>query len=276
MPDGLIKSKKRGIYLWKKNKSEMVYIPAGNMWYGARKRKSKKVYLTAFYIDKYETTWKDYITFCEDTKINLPKKPTWGIKEYHPVVYVNYRDVLKFSRWVGKKIPTAAQWIKTARGGIKTPDFSAKSKYIPLIRNINPHRLYPWGNIKPNHPFKKEKVYRCNYCADDSFVGQGADGYMYTARIGEFSHWNSPYGCADMAGNVFEICQDWYDENYVPLQGDIDPKGPTKSSKYRVKLGGSFYSLANQCVIGVLSKFYSRRGDSQTGFRLIVPGENKK
>jgi serine/threonine protein kinase/formylglycine-generating enzyme required for sulfatase activity len=267
--DGLVKDKTAGDYLYTKDESIMVYVPEGEFYYGATKEEAKKVHLSGYYIDKFEVTWKQYLAFCKNSSRPLPKKPKWEVKATHPAVQMTYNEISDYARWAGKSVPTVAQWMKAARGGVYIPDLKASVQPIPIVRNTNPFRLYPWGDELPNALLNNEKVYRCNYCADNSFVGQGADGFMYTASAGEFASWNSPYGCADMAGNVFEVCKDWYDANYMPVDGEIDPQGPGSPTQYYAKMGGGFYSLEKKCTIGARTEFSPDNGDSQTGFRLV-------
>lgn len=269
MPEGIAKDKNPGDYLHAKDESVMVYIPEGEFFYGLQKEEAKKVHLSGYYIDKYEVTWKQFIAFCKAKSRPMPKKPKWEVKATHPVVQITYKEISDYAQWAGKELPTVAQWMKAARGGIYIPDIKAGQQPLAMIRNPNPFRLYPWGDDLPNALVNGEKVYRCNYCADNSFVGQGADGFMYTASVGEFSSWNSPYGCADMAGNVFEVCKEWYDVNYSPVDGDIDPQGPRNPTKYLTKMSGGFYSLEKKCMIGARTEFLPDNADSQTGFRLI-------
>ena len=266
MPFHMMKGKKRGEYIWKKDYSIMVYVPEGYFWY-ENDRKFTKVYLSAYYIDKYEATWEQYLDYCQKTGESTPRKPSWMQSGKHPVVNVNYENVNRYADWIGKELSTTAQWMKAARGGLYIPNWESTDPVIALKSNMFPRRRYPWGNELPNAYVNGEKIYRCNYCANDSFTAQGDDGYMYPARGGEFYKWRSPYACEDMVGNVFELCRDYYKEDYLPF--GKDPKGPEKS-RYRVRMGGSFYSLARHCVLGNIGRLSSRRNDSQTGFRLVV------
>lgn len=256
MPDGMGRGERHGEYVWDRDQSIMVYVPEGE-FYAPGRENPQKTYTPAYYIDKFETTWEQYDRFCEKAKYPPARKPSWSANQLHPVVNVSPEDAQAYARYVGKQLPTVAQWVKAARGALRIPDFESGKRPIPFKKNPEPLRIYPWGSDAPNALFSGEKVYRCNYCADDSFLGQASDGYGYTARIGDFARWPSPYGCCDMAGNVMEICRDFYTED------------PHYKGTHRVKMGGGYPSLAEQCAITVLDKIVNDRGESQTGFRLV-------
>jgi serine/threonine protein kinase/formylglycine-generating enzyme required for sulfatase activity len=262
---GLPKSAKAGEYLCANDGAVMVYVPAGEFWLGTEKN-ARQMHLPAFYIDKFEVTWQQYEKFCKETGHPMPQYPTWGVKPSHPVAYVSLEYTMSYAKWCGKRLPTVAEWSKAARGGLKVPDWQRRQLVVPLNDNPLPLRIYPWGNELPNAMGLNGKVYRCNYCADDSFIGQGSDGYMYTARVGDFSPWDSPYGCCDMAGNVAEICSDWPTPEQM---GKVLPGAEKLMELGQVKMGGGFYSLSSHCTIVHREKFSAGRSESQTGFRLI-------
>ena len=257
MPEQLSRSAKIGEYFCASDNSMMVYVPAGEVVYGDDKN-SRKIYLPGYYADKFEATWQQYHKFCKETGYLYPQQPSWGVKASHPVVNISPRDVAAYAKWCGKRIPTVVEWVKAARGGLKIPDWQNTKPPLVLMDNPLPQRLYPWGNDLPNALHQGEKVYRCNYCADDSFVGQASDGYMYSARVGDFAPWDSPYRCCDMAGNIAEICQEW------PAQEEV-----AGQDKYYSVMGGAFLSLAKNCTVLSKEKILSGRSQNQTGFRLV-------
>ena len=153
--------------------SVLIYIPAGEFIMGApedelRESPIRKIHLDGYFIGKYEITVGQFRRFCSKTGHKMPRQPGWN-KENHPVVRVRPNDISAYCRWAGLRLPTEAEWEKAARG--------------------TDGRRYPWGN-----DWDKEK---CNGWG-------GEDGYGKTAPVGSFPQGASPYGCLDMAGNVWE------------------------------------------------------------------------
>ncbi|MCP4152416.1 MAG: formylglycine-generating enzyme family protein, partial [bacterium] len=93
----------------------------------------------------------------------------------HPVVYVSWYGAKAYSRWAGKQLPSEQEWEKAARG--------------------KDGAIYPWGDT-----FEPE---RCN--SEESKIGG-------TSAVKQFPKCQSPYGCFDMAGNVWEWTDSYYEE----------------------------------------------------------------
>ena len=203
-------------YRNEKDGSILIEIPAGSFTMGSDDGDSDEkpvhtVHLDKYYIGKYEVTVGQFKKFCQATGRNMPEQPTWNNRDDHPVVNVNWNDAKDYCDWAGLRLPTEAEWEKAARG--------------------TDGRKYPWGNTWD--------ASKCN-------SGEKGDSYEYTSPVGSFPQGVSPYGCYDMAGNVWEWCNDWHDKDYYASSPSSNPAGPS-SGDYRVLRGGSWDDDAGNC-----------------------------
>lgn len=226
------------------HQNEMIFIPAGEFIMGAPpeapsfceapEKPAHNVYLDEFWIDKYEVTNSQYHECVKAGRCSQPhfddgecvllqgEKWQKGVLPgdfrggTQPVVCVDWEQARNFCKWAGKRLPTEAQWEKSARG--------------------TDGRLYPWGNEWRNGV--------ANFCdmscklrwRDETYN----DGFEFTAEVGSFPFGASPYGVHDLAGNVWEWTADWYDECYYAISERANPLG-AQSGEYRVIRGGSWH-----------------------------------
>jgi len=200
----------------------MILIPAGEFMMGCNEavdpqcsgdeKPYHRVYLDAYYMDKHEVTVAEYRKCvnaggCKDPVTG--QYCNWGQsgREGHPINCVDWNQAQDYCSWAGKRLPTEAEWEKAARG--------------------TDGRKYPWGNETAN----------CQYAVMDD--GGSGCGRNSTWPVCSKPQGNSPYGLCDMAGNVWEWVQDWYDENYYQGSPANNPKGPS-SELSRVLRGGSW------------------------------------
>jgi formylglycine-generating enzyme required for sulfatase activity len=200
------------------------------------------VYLDAYYIDKYEVTNARY-KVCVDAGGCTPpvgsssdtRDSYYGNAEYdnYPVINMTWHQANAFCLWSGRRLPTEAEWEKAARGSSDT-------------------RKYPWGNAEAT-------------CSLANYIGCIGD----TSEVGSYAAGASPYGVMDMAGNVWEWVNDWYDENYYTVAPDSNPQGPA-TGDYRVLRGGSWY-FNDDYVRSANRDFYLRPviSDDLFGFRCV-------
>lgn len=175
-----------------------------------QERPAHRVYVNAFYIDKFEVTNAQFDQFVKGTGYqsqgNWQKYYSPG-REDHPVVNVSWYDAVAYLTWAGKRLPTEAEWEKAARGGLVG-------------------KRYPWGD--------ETDMAKANY-------GEKKGG---TAPVGTYGP--NGYGLFDMAGNALEWVADWYQQNFYVETSYLNPRGPS-SGVFRVLRGGGwdvgFYAL---------------------------------
>ncbi len=203
---------------------EFIRISAGEFLMGSDQQKEKqaranetpqhKVFLSEYWIGKYPVTNKQYKVFVKAVGHKPPAN--WGgfdapkDKFDHPVAGLSWFSAMAFCEWFkglstrNIRLPSEAEWEKAARG--------------------TDGRSYPWGNQAPDDT-------RCNY------KGNVKD----TTPVGKYSPLgDSPYGCSDMEGNVWEWVMDWYGDNYYQDSSFRNPPGPAMGT-YKVLRGSSWY-----------------------------------
>jgi len=188
--------------------SESLLIPAGPFFMGPSRR---EVHLDAFYVDKTPVTNRQFARFVAVTGYK-PTDPNAGRfvahwargmiprgLEDHPVVNVSWDDACAYASWAGKRLPTEAEWEKAARG--------------------TDGRKYPWGKTEPS-------PVRAHY----------GGKHRGTAPVGAYPDGASPYGALDMAGNVWEWCEDVDDLAFYE-------DGPTRNPRNTQRTTRSLYVM---------------------------------
>lgn len=188
------------------------------------------VVVNDFLIDKYEVTVAQYSLFCKATNKTMPEKPDWGWQENFPIVKISWEDANSYAQWIGKRLPTEAEWEYAARGGANN------DKY--------------------------------NYCGSDTvelvacFVGNSNNS---PSEVGKFNP--NSLGIYDMSGNVKEWCADWYDKNYYYNSPINNPMGPDEGSRLKVTRGGAW--ILPPAKLSPTYRGYSLYSTDYLGFRCV-------
>jgi len=245
---------------------EYVWAPAGTFQMGCvsddvdcttDELPRHRVTLTkGFWICKTEVTLKAYRKFVNKTPHRVPPEPkatrfrtfsggTKGIakdfrpgpgkKEDRPIVNVTWDEATAFCEFSGGRLPTEAEWEFAARGGQQD-------------------RIYPNGS---------------SISRDDANYGSvgGNDLWHYAAPAGSFPP--NGYGLHDMAGNVWEWCADWLDENYYSQSPDTDPQGPG-SGVARAARGGSWGFGPKYMRTSIRVRAAPEDRSEDMGFRCVI------
>ncbi len=226
-------------FVHEKTGLEFVRIPAGDFLYGDDKQ---TLNLPEYWMSKTAVTQKIYKRFIDaNPAYDVPFSDADWAKLYnwdkrkrmfpedkaeHPVVLVSWHDAVAFCEWAEVRLPTEQQWEKAARGA---------DGYV-----------YPWGN-----------EWRENHCnTNEARLGK-------TSAVGKYSpQGDSPYGCVDMIGNVWEWC----------LNKDSDSKNIAvdKSNDHRVLRGGAWSYNSSSARAAGRHRDRPVSGNVVNGFRVAL------
>lgn len=222
--------------------SEMVLVPGGDFLMGPKRR---KIYLDAFYLDRHPVTNKQFQTFLDVTGYRPSDTSArrflshWSNgkipkgQEDHPVVFISWNDARAYATWAGKSLPTEAQWEKAARGV--------------------DGRKFPWGREAPDSK-------RANF-------GRTARG---PSSVGSHRSGASPFGIEDMAGNVWEWCEDVDDPEFYRRGPTHNPRNVIRDTQPRYVLRGGSWMYDAQSLRTTTRKGYEPHYRLEdVGFRCV-------
>lgn len=220
--------------------SLLAYVPAGtfNMGMGAANAPEKTVSLDGYWIGVTDVTNKMYAQCVATGNCAAPAQelgtPVYSNPDFgdYPVVGVTWDMAANYCKWAQASLPTEAQWEKAARG---TNGAS-----------------YPWGNDAPG-------------CDLANFLGC----LGHTSGASAYPEGRSSYGLLDMAGNVFQWVNDFYDEHYYDSMPAQNPTGPGTGQSHVIR-GSSFESDSSLTQSAVRHFGASAYHSRDLGFRCVV------
>lgn len=236
---------------------ELVDVPGGAFTMGSKRSedvaqgdwKQTEEEVDSFSIGKYPVTNREYAAFVDEHPERRPRSGEWAYKQpprkklNHPVVGISWDDALAYCEWLEEKtgrpyrLPTEAEWEKAARGA-------------------EDDRLYPWGN--------ELTADRCGFVTAE------------THEVNRYPSGQSPYGCYDMVGNVYEwTATIWGDDSRQPYQSECVRRYDEKVLKahpgsYRVCRGGPLCDGTRRLGCSVRNCFAPSAEDSNLGFRIAL------
>ncbi len=171
--------------------------------------------------------WWRYVSGADWRHPTGPQSSLAG-KDNHPVVHIAYADALAYAEWLGRSLPTEAEWEFAARGGLNGKDFAWGDEQTPDGKWM----ANSWQGFFP-------------------FEDDALDGHHGTAPVGCYEP--NGYGLFDMIGNVWEWASDRYQPSHRFKDGDMDPEGPPGmpsgvGGPVRVIKGGSWLCSPNFCA----------------------------
>lgn len=217
---------------------DMVYIEGGTFQMGSNNGAGDEipvhsVTVSSFYMGKYEVTNREYL------KYDSTHQGKWSNASY-PVESVSWEDAVGYCRWLSGRtgqnyrLPTEAEWEYACRAGSTT--------------------AYYWGDSM-----------------NDSYCWYGSNSSNHVQSPGK--KLPNMFGLFDMSGNVWEWCNDWYDENYYSQSPSNNPAGPDSGTR-RVSRGGGWCYSADDCRSAYRDSRMPGGCFSPLGFRLCrIPFE---
>jgi sulfatase modifying factor 1 len=197
-----------------------------------------------------------------------PLGPTSGLagKGQFPVVQVAYEDAKAYAKWMGKRLPTEAEWEFAARGGLTGAPFV-------------------WGNEFRLSGKWMANTYQGHFPNDDT----GEDGFVGISPVAKYPP--NGYGLYDMAGDVWQWTGDWYRPDYYAQlaatesvarnpKGPNSPYDPSHSGELeKVQRGGSFLCSDQYCsryMVGTRGKGEIGTAANHLGFRLVKDANGRE
>jgi len=236
-----------------------VHVPAGEFLMGSDKQRDRKasrnelpqhkIYLDEYWIGLFPVTETQYAVFARTSGREKTSSSS------RPMVNVSWYDANAFCEWASLKtghiirLPSEAEWEKAARG--------------------TDERIYPWGDAPPDN--------RCNFTTTPVILLDIAISYIFKIKpiglniikpVGQFSpQGDSPYGCWDMSGNVWEWTRSIFDKYPYKIN---DTREALYAHGDRVLRGGSYNNFGRYVRCATRNRYSPDSKSEDIGFRVVA------
>lgn len=225
-----------------KDNMVQVFIPEGEFTMGRETdgdSPTHLVYLDSFWMDRVEVSNKMYLKCLNAGLCTKPASDNlyydkWSYRN-HPIVYITWYQANEYCQWAGRRLPTEAEWEKSARGTDKRP--------------------YPWGFEDPNPRL-------ANF--ENTMIHEAVPVFRYPLGA-------SPYGVLNMSGNAREWIADWYGPNYYSISPYANPQGPDIGIERSLR-SGSYNEDRREVAIYRRYKHEPQSAGLSRGFRCAQDG----
>jgi iron(II)-dependent oxidoreductase len=212
------------------NPVEMILLPVGTLEMGSDdglvdEQPRHSVQVDAFYLDRTEVSRAAFGRFAKSQGLAFSME----VQGDHPVSLVSWHDADGYCRYMGKRLPTEAEWEYAARG--------------------RDRRAYPWGSSPP-----------------DARLANFGAANMGPLAVDAPLAGTSETGALHLAGNVSEWVSDWWDPAYYRVSPEVNPRGPT-AGEYKVARGGSWTHSAFEIRAAARAYHNPLKGSAYVGFR---------
>ncbi len=225
---------------------EWVRIPGGSFYMGSPDSEPERyewegprhmVSVNPFVMSQYCVTFELYDLFCDTIGIKKPDDNGWG-RGNRPVVNVSWHEARAFAKWMNCRLPTEAEWEYACRAGTTTP-------------------FYTGNNLTTGE---------ANYNGNRPYNGYSKGAFLNkTAPVGSYP--SNPWGLYDMHGNVWEWCEDCFDEHFYSQSPQDNPICSVGTLK--VVRGGGWRNNAGHSRSSRRSGCKSDFKNYALGFRLV-------
>jgi len=261
----------------KRDAMVMAYVPSQSIIMGGGtgtdEVPARTVVVNHFYMDLHEVTnaqFRKYAGISEAKSAGFGQYYSPGFNDDHPARNLSWFAARRYAAWANKTLPTEAQWEAAARG--------------------DDARIFPWGN--------EEESELTRYLCNSRTSRENFDNYEFAAPVMNFAAGVSPYGIFNLAGNVWEWCEDNYDPGRYAYPSSEDPStelqrgakpfgdpnypnppakdirearvGPLGGDE-RAARGGSFADPIERCRVDARIGIRPGAARSNVGFRTVLP-----